>query len=200
MTTTRRLLAAVLLSAALTTTSGAVAGATTPAPPSSGDEGVRVTVEIAPRETGFVRVVGEGPFVAGGTLVVQGGGLGAGADHEVWLHSDPTLLATVETAADGTFELTATVPTDTVPGEHHVRVVATATGAEVTSEPFEVVAASDPQDPDDGSTGSAGGGTSASGGSGSLATTGAGLAGVALFAGVAVATGVALRRRAARTS
>lgn|GEM_PF-1643547 len=214
MTTTRRLIAAALLSAALTTTGAAGASAASSLPPAGPDDGVRVSVEIREREvpaTPRVVVVGEGPFVAGGTVVVRGSGLAPHTEHEVWLLSEPVLLATVTTDADGAFEVTVTLPATTPPGEHTIRVVAPSSGAEVVSEPFEVVAPTGPTEPTepteptgptspgDGGPGTVdpgtGPGTSASPPPGGLATTGAGLAAVAVLAALAVAAGVVLRRR-----
>lgn len=195
----------MLLGAALAVTGATGAAASTALPPDGTSDGVRVTVEIRDRVSPHVVVVGEGPFVAGEQLVVRGGDLPSNAVLEVWLHSDPQLLAGVTTDADGDFELTTTLPADTAPGEHRIRAVAPALGVEVASEPFEVVAApgaggpADPDDPAvpaDGTPG--GGGASASPRPGGLATTGAGLAGAAVVAALAVATGVALRRRAVR--
>jgi len=211
VTTTRRLIAAALLSAALTTTGAAGATAASSLPPAGPDDGVRVSVEIREREvpaTPRVVVVGEGPFVAGGTVVVRGSGLAPHTEHEVWLLSEPVLLATVTTDADGAFEVTVTLPATTPPGEHTIRVVAPSSGAAVVSEPFEVVAPTEPTEPTeptgptapgDGGPGTVdpgtGPGTSASPPPGGLATTGAGLAAVAVLAALAVAAGVVLRRR-----
>ncbi len=206
MTTTRRLLAALVIAGSLAVPAGAAVASTpgTSAPDPS--EGVRVSVEITEREVPVgprVVVVGEGPFVVGGELVVRGTGLAPHTTYEVWLESEPVLLGTVTTDADGAFELTATIPADTLPGEHHVRLVAPGDGADVLSEPFLVLAApGEPQEPggtpSSGTGGATGGGTSASPRPGGLATTGTGLVGAAALAGLAVAAGAALRRRASR--
>ncbi|ARK06380.1 hypothetical protein B8281_18270 [Cellulosimicrobium sp. TH-20] len=243
-TTTRRLLAALVLAGSLVVPAG-TAGAATPttlpaaaAAPAAAPaatpvaisvtdpaDSVRVSVEITEREvptTPRVAVVGSGPFVVGGRLELRGTGLAPHAVHEVWLESDPVLLGTVTTDADGAFLFVATIPAGTTPGEHHVRLVPTAGGADVVSEPFLVLAApGEPHEP--GMTPSAGsggaggsGGAAAGGGPGSsrpglattgaglattgagLATTGAGLGLVAALAGAAVLAGAALRRRAGR--
>lgn len=225
-TTTRRLLAALVLAGSLVVPAG-TAGATTPttipaaaAAPAATPvaisvtdpaDGVRVSVEITERAVPTaprVAVVGSGPFVVGGRLELRGTGLAPHAVHEVWLESDPVLLGTVTTDADGAFLFVATIPAGTTPGEHHVRLVPTAGGADVVSEPFLVLAApGEPHEP--GTTPSAGpggaggsGGAAAGGGPGSsrpgLATTGAGLGLVAALAGAAVLAGAALRRQAGR--
>ena len=50
-----------------------------------------MSVEITDREVpaGPRVVVGEGPFVVGGELVVRGTGLTPHATYEVWLESEP---------------------------------------------------------------------------------------------------------------
>jgi hypothetical protein len=230
VTTTRRLLAAALLTAALTAgaagTSAAASGPDAPAPPG---DGVRVTVEIderdAPTAPEVAVVAGDRPLVPGGPLVVRGRGNAPGSGHDVALLAGDVPLGTATAGADGAFELTTRLPTDTVPGVHRLRVRALATGAEVLSAPFTVVAADGgPTPPADGSPGggsdvepgqgggagqgagtgegtqsgdTAGGGASAAS-RGTLAATGVGLAAAAALAGVAVASGVVLRRRAGR--
>jgi len=203
VTTTRRLLAALVIAGSLLVPAGAASAAALTATSPDPAEGVRVSVEITDREVpaGPRVVVGEGPFVVGGELVVRGTGLTPHATYEVWLESEPVLLGTVRTDADGAFELVTTIPVGTSPGEHHVRVVAPGVDADVLSEPFVVLAApGEPQEPggtpSTGTGGTAGGGTSASPRPGGLATTGTGLVGAAVLAGVAVAAGAALRRRA----
>jgi hypothetical protein len=224
VTTTRRLLAAALLTAALTAPAAADQGPGTPGP--SG-EGVRVTVEIDERDVPDIPevavVLGDRPLVPGGPLVVRGRGHAPGSGHDVALLAGPVPLGTATAGTDGAFELTTTLPRDVVPGVHRIRVRALATGAEVLSEAFTVVAADGPPTPpvDGGPTlpgdgglpgGDAGGavdgapddaGAGAGGGTaaaapGRLAATGVGLAAAAALAGVAVASGVALRRRADR--
>lgn len=167
------------------------------ADPEPGND-VRVNVEIGElvHDDARLVVVGEGPFTVGDELTVLGTDLEPDATYEVWLHSDPVLLDSVTTDADGDAELTVTIPAGTEPGEHHVSALSSATGVEVASEPFTVVAAS--TEPGDGGSGSDGTGGDAQAGSGSdgLATTGAGLTGLAVLAAVAVGTGLVLRRRA----
>ena len=206
MTTTRRLLAAVVIAGSLVLPAGAASAAVVASASPEPSQGVRVSVEITEREVPAgprVVVVGDGPFVVGGTIVVRGTGLAPHTTYEVWLESDPALLAEVTTDADGALELTVTIPAGTVAGEHHIRLVAPGDGTDVLSEPFIVLAAPlEPQEPGGtpttGSGGTTGGGTTASPRPGGLATTGTGLAGVAVLAGLAVAAGAALRRRAGR--
>ena len=205
MTTTRRLLAAVAIAGSLVLPAGAASAdvVATASPDPSGD--VRVSVEISEREVpaGPRVVVGDGPFVVGGTIVVLGTGLAPRTTYEVWLESDPVLLGTVTTDADGALELESTIPLATLPGEHHIRLNAPGGGADVLSEPFVVHAAPlQPQEPgatpSGATSGTTGGGTQASTRPGGLATTGTGLAGVAALAGVAVTVGAVLRRRAGK--
>lgn len=206
MTTTRRLFAALVIAGSLAVPAGtASAAALTTVAPDPAD-GVRVSVEITEREVPAgprVVVVGEGPFVVGGELVVRGSGLVPHSAYDVWLESDPVLLATVTTDQEGAFELVTRIPAGTEPGEHHLRLVAPAGGADVLSEPFVVLAApGEPHEPggtpSTGTGGTTGGGTTASPRPGGLATTGTGLVGAAVLAGLAVAAGAALRRRAHR--
>ena len=204
-TTTRRLLAALAIAGSLALPAGAASAAPAEAPDPS--DGVRVSVEIGERETSASpAVVVVGPVVVGGELVVRGSGLAPRTSYAVWLESDPVLLGTVTTDAAGAFELVTTVPLATVPGEHHVRVVVPG-GTDVVSAPFLVLAApGEPQEPgtdpaggggtSDG--GATGGGTTASPRPGGLATTGTGLVAAAVLAGLAVAAGAVLRRRAGR--
>ena len=204
MTTTRRLLAALVIAGSLVVPAGAASATALTAAVPDPAEGVRVSVEISEREVPAgprVVVVGDGPFVVGGELVVRGTGLAPHTTYAVWLESDPVLLGTVTTDADGAFELVTTIPVGTAPGEHHIRLVAPGEGADVLSEPFVVLAApGEPQEPGGtpsvGTGGTTGGGTSASPRPGGLAATGTGLVGVAVLAGLAVAAGAVLRRRA----
>lgn len=204
MTTTRRLLAALVIAGSLLGPAGAASAATLAVTSADPADGVRVSVEITEREVPAgprVVVVGEGPFVVGGELVVRGTGLAPHTTYEVWLESEPVLLGTVTTDADGAFELVTTIPVGTAPGEHHIRLVTQGSGADVLSEPFVVLAApGEPQEPggtpSTGTGGTIGGGTSASPRPDGLATTGTGLVGAAVLAGVAVVAGAALRRRA----
>lgn len=202
-TTTRRLLAALAIAGSLALPAGAASAAPAEAPDPS--DGVRVSVEIGERETPAPpSVVVVGPVVVGGELVVRGSGLAPRTSYAVWLESDPVLLGTVTTDAAGAFELVTTVPLGTVPGEHHVRVVVPG-GTDVVSAPFLVLAApGEPQEPGTDPTagtsdgGATGGGTTASPRPGGLATTGTGLVAAAVLAGLAVAAGAVLRRRAGR--
>lgn len=223
-TTTRRLLAALVLAGSLAVPAGTAAATTPalspitaptalPAPVATSvpdpADGVRVSVEITERDVPTVprvAVVGSGPLVVGGRLELRGTGLAPSTTYEVWLESDPVLLGTVTSGADGAFLFVATIPAGTTPGEHHVRLVPVGGGADVLSEPFLVLAApGEPHEPGTttppGAGGAGGsGGSAAGGGPGSsrpgLATTGTGLGLVAALAGAAVLTGAALRRRA----
>jgi hypothetical protein len=58
----------------------------------------------------------------GGTITVTGSGLPASAAAEVWLHSDPVLLADAATDADGALTATVTIPARTPVGSHEIVV------------------------------------------------------------------------------
>jgi hypothetical protein len=60
--------------------------------------------------------------VAGGTITVSGGGFAASTELRIELHSDPVLLGTVLSHADGSYSGTVVIPVDTVPGEHSIVV------------------------------------------------------------------------------
>ncbi len=140
-TTTRRLLAALVLAGSLAVPAGTAAATTSVVSPATAPtalpatvatsvpdpaDGVRVSVEITERDVSTVprvAVVGSGPLVVGGRLELRGTGLAPSTTYEVWLESDPVLLGTVTTDADGVFLFVATIPAGTTPGEHHVRLV-----------------------------------------------------------------------------
>lgn len=208
MTTTRRLLAALVIAGSLAVPAGTASAAALAAATPDPSEGVHVSVEITEREAPAgpsVGVVGDGPFTVGGELVVRGTGLPPHTAYQVWLLSDPVLLATVTVGADGTFELVTAIPADAVPGEHRIHLVPTDAGPDVLSDPFLVVARTGDPDapgttPPGGTGGTSGSGAQASSRPGGLATTGTGLGVVAALAAVAVASGTVLRRRARRAT
>ncbi|OLT54228.1 hypothetical protein [Cellulosimicrobium sp. CUA-896] len=192
MTTTRRLLAAALLTAALLTPA-ASAGAAGPDAPLPPGEGVRVTVEIderdAPSAPEVAVVTGQRPLVPGGPLVVRGRGHAAGSSHAVALLAGPVPLGTATAGTDGAFELTTRLPEDTVPGVHRLRVRALATGTEVLSAPFTVVAAGGTPPGDDGQTPPAGGGQEPAGDGGQAGGGAGGAGGSGAGAGAGDGTG-----------
>lgn len=104
---------------------------------SAGLKTVTVTAEVAGRSfttTFTVEVVEPEPgvdptlslsaatVVRGGLLTVTAGGLPAEQAAEVWLHSDPVLLATAATDAAGDLAATVTIPAATPVGRHEVVV------------------------------------------------------------------------------
>ncbi|GIG27380.1 pullulanase-type alpha-1,6-glucosidase [Cellulomonas denverensis] len=134
-----------------------------------------------------------GQVRAGEQVTVTGADFAAGAEVELWLHSDPVQLGTVTTAADGTFAATVTVPASTEAGAHTLRAVA---GAVVAEAPLTVLAAvGDPGGSGDGTTGTGGTGGTGDGTTPTrLAVTGAGIAGLLLLAAGLITAGVLARR------
>lgn len=89
----------------------------------------------------------DGELQPGAEVTVTGTGYAASVPELVLeLHSTPVQLATVATDADGGFSTTVTVPVDIEPGEHHLVVLYD--GAEVTSTPVQLVAATTEADTD----------------------------------------------------
>jgi hypothetical protein len=64
---------------------------------------------------------------AGQRVVVEGHGFTPGAEVQIWLYSDPVLLATGLVALDGTIHVEVTVP-DGVVGNHRIVAYEPATG------------------------------------------------------------------------
>uniref|UniRef100_UPI0035BC8F4F fibronectin type III domain-containing protein n=1 Tax=Agreia sp. TaxID=1872416 RepID=UPI0035BC8F4F len=87
-----------------------------------------------------------GSVSVGSEVTVQGAELPAGATVTLDLHSAPVRLGTTTVAADGTFELTVTIPDGTALGGHELVAVLTGTGAEpaTASVSFTVAAAAHP--------------------------------------------------------
>jgi hypothetical protein len=69
----------------------------------------------------------------GDTLDISGSGLPAGTALDTILHSVPTDLGAVASAADGTFTQTVTIPTDTELGDHTIMVTASGPGITTTT-------------------------------------------------------------------
>ncbi|WP_431837992.1 hypothetical protein [Cellulomonas sp. Y8] len=90
--------------------------------------------------------------VQGGTVDVDGDGFVAGEDVEVWIHSEPVLLATVSASADGAVATTVTVPASIPAGAHRIELRGVTSGVSVwqdvtvTAAPAAVVPAA-PADP-----------------------------------------------------
>jgi hypothetical protein len=78
----------------------------------------------------------------GGALTLSGDGYTPGEPIEIWLHSDPVLLDTVNADANGQFQTAITIPIDTPVGQHTINVVGVTCGIE-TVVPLTVVAPSD---------------------------------------------------------
>jgi endo-1,4-beta-xylanase len=120
--------------------------------------------------------LGKTTVTAGGQLTVSVSHATPGASIEVWLHSEPVLLARGTVSSTGTYTPTVTIPASTAAGAHTITVV---TAAGEASAPLTVRAA----------------------GSGSLAATGSDsgvLALLSLALLLAGAAAVRLRQRAAR--
>jgi pullulanase-type alpha-1,6-glucosidase len=80
---------------------------------------------------------------AGGTVQVTGSGFTPGERVQVWLHSEPVLLVAQDASADGSVDVTATVPVATPVGEHTVVVTGVSSGLSAEAE-LVVVDADDP--------------------------------------------------------
>ena len=82
----------------------------------------------------------------GGSVVVTGSGFEGETSIELWLASDPMLLTTVVTDAQGAFSATVQIPASTEVGEHHIRALVGET--ELANQAITVTAAVvDPTDP-----------------------------------------------------
>ncbi|WP_223691378.1 beta strand repeat-containing protein [Leifsonia poae] len=103
------------------------------------DRGARLSVAVTGDKPGFGTVtatsaagdtvtepphpvLGSSTFPAGATVAVAGGGFTAGETVEIWMHSDPVLLATVTAAADGSFRTQITVPAQLAVGAHRLEL------------------------------------------------------------------------------
>lgn len=98
----------------------------------------RTSVGENPRKVlGTVTVTGD--VVAGGTVTMTGAGFaGDVSGYSVEIHSDPIVLASVATDAEGGFALETTVPDTLEPGDHSIVVVYD--NVEVASTPVTVSA------------------------------------------------------------
>jgi len=98
----------------------------------------RTSIGENPRKVlGTVAVTGD--VVAGGSVTVSGDGFaGDVSGFQVEIHSDPIVLASVATDADGAFVLEATVPDTLEPGDHSIVVLYD--NVEVASTPVTVSA------------------------------------------------------------
>lgn len=82
----------------------------------------------------------------GGEVTISGEGFKPGTTATFTLHSEPVVLGTAVVAADGTVELTATVPADTTAGAHSIIITGTSASGEdaEVSLSLAVTAAEDP--------------------------------------------------------
>lgn len=133
-----------------------------------------------PVETASVRLSTD-TVRAGEPLTVEGGGLLAGEQVQIWMLSEPALVAVVVADAAGALAHTFTVPVDLEPGVHHVEVRGLTSGRTARSEDLTVlpaVAAGRPTPvavQPGGTTAGTGTAATGAGGVGSLALTGSGL-------------------------
>ncbi|WP_307852642.1 phosphatase PAP2 family protein [Glaciihabitans sp. dw_435] len=166
----------------------AISGATSVSyTPGYADVGQQLTVRVSGTKDGYTSqsreavasgvvvaslALSDPSVVAGGTVRATGAGFRPGESVPVVLHSAPVTLATATAAADGTFTLSLTIPTDTTSEDH--TVIATGDDSGITASVALTVTAADgvvdPTAPDD-STGTDPDG--ATNPDGSLASTGA---------------------------
>lgn len=79
----------------------------------------------------------DGDLVPGSSVILTGAGYAADVPElTIELHSDPVVLGTVATDADGGFTTTVTIPAEVPQGQHSIVVLHE--GVEVTSTPVEV--------------------------------------------------------------
>jgi cobalamin biosynthesis Mg chelatase CobN len=103
-----------------------------------------------------------GDLVAGGKITVGATGLQADTAHDVYLHSEPALLAQETSDDRGAFTASATIPEDTAAGKHRV-TVETEDGNVVASVEIAVATAHDANDSAAAGTAPEGGSDAASG-------------------------------------
>lgn len=88
-------------------------------------------ITVVPREISVS--VAPGEVKQGGSITVTAEGLLAGEGVEIWLNSDPVLLATVTADADGNVSRSVTIPGSVPAGEHTVRVIGLDSAAQGSS-------------------------------------------------------------------
>ena len=84
------------------------------------------TPTTTPRPWNF-SIGGSSTLSPGDTVVIDGEDAPAGAVIDAELHSTPVTIGSTTANADGTFSITATIPEDAEPGDHHIVVVVTPT-------------------------------------------------------------------------
>jgi len=97
--------------------------------PGTGEPGTGEPGTGEPGTVGDVVVeLSAGSVVQGGSVRVDAAGLPTGATVEVWLHSEPKLLATVTANGAGEISTSVKIPADTAVGAHTLVVTVPATG------------------------------------------------------------------------
>lgn len=81
---------------------------------------------------------------AGQMLQVEGSGFLPGEQVQIWLHSDPVLLATVVADSAGAVSYLAMIPGDTPAGTHHIELLGLTSAVRVATADFTVTAAAVP--------------------------------------------------------
>lgn len=136
--------------------------------------------------------------VAGDKLTVSVTGATPNTAIQVWLHSDPVLLGTLTSDAQGAGSIEVTIPTNTVAGAH--TIMATGDGVELSA-PLTVTAAvvdPDPTDPPTTTTPATPGSTFTPPATGSLAGTGSDSALYVMLSLLVLGAGVVVLRTAQR--
>lgn len=88
----------------------------------SRSQAVEVRVADAPPAGSPQITLSASTVVQGGDISLTGVGFAAGESVQVWLHSDPVLLATVTADASGVLQATVTIPASAAPGAHEIVV------------------------------------------------------------------------------
>jgi len=88
--------------------------------------------------------VDQSTIEAGSVLLVEGSGFLPGEQVQIWLHSDPVLLATVVADAAGTISHLTMVPADTPAGTHHIELLGLTSAVRIATADFIVTAAPAP--------------------------------------------------------
>ncbi|MDR1187231.1 MAG: cutinase family protein [Bifidobacteriaceae bacterium] len=92
--------------------------------PSGTEESAESSAPAESPRTGPSVTLSRASVAPGGELTVTGNGFPAGQDLEIWLHSEPALLAASSVSPDGAFAVEVIIPADTQPGKHSVVAVA----------------------------------------------------------------------------
>lgn len=98
-----------------------------------------------PLSTGALTVDAGGSSAAlspGDPVGLAGGGFQPGADVQIWLHSDPILITTVNASDTGAIDVTVRIPSNAAPGRHTLQARGAAPGGGTTVLAAPVVVAS----------------------------------------------------------